>query len=87
VNSQAVDRAVEMWNGGSAAPMTVRSPAEIARFFTGWHLIERGVVTCSQWRPDGNDTTPASEYAGVARRPRSACGRPDPTGAGRARDP
>jgi hypothetical protein len=23
----------------------------------------------SQWRPDGNDTTPASEYAGVARKP------------------
>jgi O-methyltransferase involved in polyketide biosynthesis len=68
VNPEAVDRAVAMWNDGGAAPMAVRDPAEIARFFTGWQLIEPGLVTCSQWRPDGNDTTPASEYAGVARK-------------------
>jgi O-methyltransferase involved in polyketide biosynthesis len=69
VAPEAVDRAVEMWNAGGAAAMTVRDPAGIAGFFTGWELLEPGVVTCSQWRPDGNDTTPASEYAGVARKP------------------
>jgi len=68
VNPEAVDRAVAMWNDGGAAPMAVRDPAEIARFFEGWQLVEPGLVTCSQWRPDGNDTTPASEYAGVARK-------------------
>jgi O-methyltransferase involved in polyketide biosynthesis len=69
VNPEAVDRAVAMWNEGGAAAMTVREPAEIAAFFEGWELLEPGVVTCSQWRPDGNDTTPASEYAAVARKP------------------
>ncbi|MDG4827401.1 SAM-dependent methyltransferase [Asanoa sp. WMMD1127] len=68
VNPEAVDRAVAMWNEGGAAPMVVRDPAAIARFFTGWQLVEPGLVTCSRWRPDGNDTTPASEYAGVARK-------------------
>ena len=68
VNPEAVDRAVAMWNDGGAAPMAVRDPAQIARFFAGWQLVEPGLVTCSQWRPDGNDTSPASEYAGVARK-------------------
>jgi hypothetical protein len=69
VNAAAVDRAVEMWNSSGAAPMAVRSPQQIAAYFTGLDLLDPGVVTCSQWRPDGNDTTPASEYAGVGRKP------------------
>lgn len=68
VNPEAVDRAVAMWNDSGAAPMAVRDPADLARFFDGWQLIDPGLVTCSHWRPDGNDTTPASEYAGVARK-------------------
>ncbi|WP_326554532.1 SAM-dependent methyltransferase [Micromonospora sp. NBC_01813] len=66
VNAEAVDRAVHLWNEGGSAPMAVRAPAEIARFFEGFTLLEPGLVTCSQWRPDGNDTTPCSEYAAVA---------------------
>ena len=66
VSPEAVDRAVAMWNEGGAAAMTVRDPAEIAGFFEGWELLEPGILTCSLWRPEGNDTTPASEYVGVA---------------------
>jgi O-methyltransferase involved in polyketide biosynthesis len=69
VNAAAVDRAVEMWNSGGAAPMTVRTPQEIEGYFAGLELLDPGVVTCSRWRPDGNDTTPASEYSGVGRKP------------------
>jgi O-methyltransferase involved in polyketide biosynthesis len=69
VSPEAVDRAVAMWNQGGAAAMTTRDPSAIERFFDGWELLEPGIVTCSQWRPDGNDTTPASEYVGVARKP------------------
>jgi O-methyltransferase involved in polyketide biosynthesis len=68
VNPEAVDAAVKMWNEGGSAPMTVRTPEEIAGFFDGFTLLEPGVVTCSRWRPDGNDTTPASEFSGVARK-------------------
>jgi hypothetical protein len=49
--------------------MTVRDPAAIERFFDGWPMLEPGLVTCSHWRPDGNDTTPASEYAAVVHKP------------------
>ena len=49
--------------------MTVRTPQQIEDYFAGLELLPPGVVTCSQWRPDGNDTTPASEFSGVARKP------------------
>jgi O-methyltransferase involved in polyketide biosynthesis len=68
VNAEAVDRAVQMWNAGGSAPMTVRSPQEIGRFFDGLELLEPGLVSCSAWRPEGNDTTPVSEYCAVARK-------------------
>ncbi|WP_308042794.1 SAM-dependent methyltransferase [Micromonospora sp. PLK6-60] len=68
VNPEAVDRAVQMWNAGGSAPMAVRTPAEIARFLDGLELLEPGLVTCSRWRPDGNDTTPTSEYSAVGRK-------------------
>jgi len=69
VNAAAVDRAVETWNAGGSAPMTVRTPRHLARFFDGLDVLEPGLVTCSQWRPDGNDTTPAAEYRAVGRKP------------------
>lgn len=69
VKPEAVARAMDMWNSSGAAPITARSPEQIARFFAGLDLIEPGVVTCSVWRPDGNDTTPVSEYCAVARKP------------------
>jgi hypothetical protein len=69
VNAEAVDRAVDMWNSSGAAPMAVRTPQQIKEYFAGLELLGPGVVTCSQWRPDGNDTTPASEFSGVARKP------------------
>ena len=68
VSPEAVDRAVSMWNDGGAAKMTTRDPADLAAFFEGWDLVEPGLVTASRWRPDGNDTTPTSEYVGVARK-------------------
>lgn len=68
VNPEAVDRALAMWNDGGAATMSVRTPREIARYFDNLELLEPGLVTCSRWRPDGNDTTPTSEYCAVARK-------------------
>ncbi|MEV6815984.1 SAM-dependent methyltransferase [Micromonospora sp. NPDC051296] len=68
VNPEAVDRAIQMWQAGGGAAMSVRTPQEIARFVDGLDIVAPGLVTCSQWRPDGNDTTPASEYAVVARK-------------------
>jgi hypothetical protein len=68
VNGEAVDRALEMWNDGGSAKMAVRTPQQITRFFDGLDLLDPGLVTCSRWRPDGNDTTPTSEFGAVGRK-------------------
>lgn len=68
VHAEAVDRALEMWNSSGSATMTVRTPQEMAAFFEGLDVLDPGLVTCSQWRPDGNDTTPCSEFCAVGRK-------------------
>jgi hypothetical protein len=69
VHPEAVERAMQMWNSVGSATMCVRSPQEIARFFEGLEMLDPGIVTCSQWRPDGNDTVPCSEFGAVGRKP------------------
>ncbi|MHC3469463.1 SAM-dependent methyltransferase [Streptomyces sp. 7R007] len=54
--------------------LTVRSHAEISRFFTGLEMIEPGLVPGVQWRPDPAATPTTTGptdlfYAGVARKP------------------
>jgi O-methyltransferase involved in polyketide biosynthesis len=68
VHRDAVERAMQMWNASGAAPITARDPGQLAQFFTGLEMLEPGLVTCSQWRPEGNDTTPVTEYCAVARK-------------------
>ena len=36
------------WN----TPLVIRSRADIARYFDGFTLVEPGLVTPAQWRPD-----------------------------------
>ncbi|MBB5868854.1 hypothetical protein F4553_002233 [Allocatelliglobosispora scoriae] len=69
VHKEAVVRAMEMWNASGSAPITARTPAAIASFFDGLELLEPGVLTVSQWRPDGNDTTVVTEFGAVGRKP------------------
>ncbi|MGW2539699.1 SAM-dependent methyltransferase [Kitasatospora sp. NPDC001574] len=50
-----------------------RTHAEFTRFFTGWDLLEPGIVSTPRWRPDA-DTVAVSDadascYAAVAVRP------------------
>ena len=47
-----------------------RSPDQIARFFDGLELVEPGVVSVSQWRPDPRDGQPpvVGQFGGVARK-------------------
>jgi O-methyltransferase involved in polyketide biosynthesis len=69
VHREAVERAVAMWNESGSAPICVRTPKQISEYFEGLEMLEPGLVTVSQWRPDGNDTTPVTEWCGVARKP------------------
>jgi hypothetical protein len=46
-----VDRE-DVYKSRTATPGTVRTQAEVTRFFTGLDLVEPGVVQVAQWRPD-----------------------------------
>jgi SAM-dependent methyltransferase len=59
-----------MMNKSLAAPVTFRRYEQVAAFFDGMELVEPGVVSTTQWRPDpGAGTTPLPGWVGVARKP------------------
>jgi O-methyltransferase involved in polyketide biosynthesis len=49
--------AAEQWNKTATPPITLRSKADLERYFEGLDLLEPGVVTCTKWRPDPGDPT------------------------------
>ena len=60
--------AMKFWNEHASPPIRTRTGAEIARFFDGLELVEPGLVSCAQWRPDaGSGSVP--QYGGVGRKP------------------
>jgi S-adenosyl methyltransferase len=71
VNGEAMTEAVRFWNETGSAQMTLRTGAEVARFFDGLEVLEPGVVSCSRWRPAAGDsvTVDVSHYGGVGRKP------------------
>jgi hypothetical protein len=59
------------YNENAAEPVTLRTHAQVSRFFTGLDLMEPGVVPADQWRPPVA-VIPRSDlaiYAGVGRKP------------------
>lgn len=50
----------------SSAPAVIRSRAEIERLFTGFYLVEPGLVHVAEWRADGPETQ-GRLLAGVGR--------------------
>jgi S-adenosyl methyltransferase len=57
----------------AAAPLVLRTRAQVAAFFDGFDLIEPGLVQAPLWRPDGTpprpkDLTKIGIYAGVGRK-------------------
>ncbi|MER5418893.1 SAM-dependent methyltransferase [Streptosporangium roseum] len=64
--------ALEVYNHATAA-LSLRTHAEIARFFDGYELVEPGLVFPKDWRPDdqpliGTEKTSIG-YSGVGRKP------------------
>lgn len=49
---QSVSAEISRVYEGVNVPAVSRTEAEIARFFTGFDLVEPGLVDVSQWRPD-----------------------------------
>jgi O-methyltransferase involved in polyketide biosynthesis len=72
VYGAASDEGVAHWNQFGKPMITLRSPADIIRFFDGFDLREPGVVSCSRWRSDGTAATEGvevDEFAGMATKP------------------
>ena len=74
-NDIAPEASAEMtrrYNEMSSAPITIRSRAQVARFFDGLDLLPPGLVPISQWRLAGRiDATAGglAGYCGIARKP------------------
>jgi hypothetical protein len=72
IHKQASDQIVQLWNESGSAPLVLRTPEGIARFFDGWEILEPGIVSCSLWRPEPNPFGPPVEvdaFCGVGRKP------------------
>ncbi len=70
--SPEVVEAARIWNLSASPTYHLRSPEKIASFFQGLELVEPGVVSVSQWRPEPvSDELPAEidQYCGVGRKP------------------
>lgn len=58
----------------TTTPITLRTPAEVARLFTGFELVDPGLVWAPLWRPESPDEVPdrpemSANLAGVGRKP------------------
>jgi S-adenosyl methyltransferase len=73
IQAGVVGPAMDLYNQRSAAPITLRTRTEVARFFDGLDLIAPGLVALDQWWGPGGVEPSAvgmlSGYAGVARKP------------------
>jgi S-adenosyl methyltransferase len=58
MNAGDLAEAVQTYASSSAGSITLRSPEQIAAFFSGLELEEPGVVPAAQWRP-GTAAPPA----------------------------
>ncbi len=51
-DSQGNAKAQAEWNAKAAVPLTPRTKQQIARFYQDLELLEPGIVSMTQWRPD-----------------------------------
>ncbi len=73
IYGEATEEVVRMRNARVDPPMTLRSGAEIRRFFAGLEFVEPGLVSVTHWRPELSDLEDArevDEFGGVARKVR-----------------
>ncbi|MFW6639941.1 SAM-dependent methyltransferase [Nocardiopsis algeriensis] len=69
---EAMEEAVRQWNAASSAPITLRTPEQIERFFEGLELVDPGLVSIPLWRPDPvevGEPQVMDEFGAVARKP------------------
>ncbi|GGN99391.1 hypothetical protein GCM10010112_93160 [Actinoplanes lobatus] len=60
-HAELTERFTALYNR-TETPLTPRRTGEVERLFTGWRLVEPGLVYCPEWRPDPDDE-PVSDPA------------------------
>src|SRR5262249_10642793 len=68
IAAEQVARSVRRYNLQASDPATVRTYAEVARFFDGLDMVEPGLVQLHRWRA-GTDDLELPNYEGVGRKP------------------
>ena len=68
INPEARDQATRI-SIKAGTPYIARHPDQIAGFFHGLDLVEPGVVSSSQWRPDAPAPAEVDVFCGMARKP------------------
>ncbi|MEV5169637.1 SAM-dependent methyltransferase [Streptomyces flaveolus] len=63
-----VQRGIAAYAAGGVT-LVARSHAEVGTFFEGLRLLEPGIVSVAEWRPEGAPDGPVSLYGGVAVKP------------------
>ena len=72
VDTAVVEEGMRLYNESGGNPQVRgRNRAELIRYFDGMELLEPGLVSVSQWRPDSTQPTPDEvyEFCGVGRKP------------------
>jgi SAM-dependent methyltransferase len=70
IHAGAMAAGAAMMNKALPVPVTFRPYEQVVPFFDGLVLVDPGVVSTTQWRPDpGADTTALPGWVGVARKP------------------
>jgi hypothetical protein len=69
--SEEVVEAARIWNQSANPTYHLRSPDRIARFFDGLELVEPGIVSTLEWRPEPGSGPPAEidSLCGIGRKP------------------
>ncbi|MGW2681842.1 SAM-dependent methyltransferase [Streptomyces sp. NPDC001414] len=64
------ERAQDAYNASGAVPYNLRSVGEISAFFDGLELVEPGVVSVTEWRPEPGSGIPVvvAEHGGLGRK-------------------
>lgn len=70
--SEAIREAQAKYDETGAVPYILRSPEQIGQCFEGLEMVDPGLVSITQWRPDTVEVgtvKPIDDYGAVARKP------------------
>ncbi|MER8007869.1 SAM-dependent methyltransferase [Streptomyces sp. NPDC094149] len=65
------EQAQDAYNDSGAVPYNLRTVEQLTGFFDGLELVDPGVVSVTQWRPEPGSPAPEviAEHGGLARKP------------------